>query len=94
MHLRAHVSTLVRKRESRHLRAVLVADPRSWPLHLRLSWNILREELSIAPQAARTFIARGLKAALESARRMNERTQAAELGRTGSDRSGHSGGLP
>ena len=65
MHLRAHVSTLVRKRESRHVRAVLVADPCSWPLHLRLPWNILREELSIAPQAARALIARALKAAHE-----------------------------
>jgi hypothetical protein len=79
MHLRAHVSTLVRKRESSHLRAVLVADPCSWPFHLRLPWNILREELSIAPQAARALIARGLKAAHESAWRMNERTQAAEV---------------
>jgi len=78
MQLRAHVSVLVRKRELNQPRAVLVADPRGWPLHLRLAWEILHSDLVVPTQTARILISRSLKAANECAVRMNERAQQAE----------------
>jgi hypothetical protein len=79
MHLRARVATLVHKREPNQLRTVLIAEPRRWPLHLRLAWVILRKELKIPAQLARTIVLEALNAAYECAQRMNKRTQAGEV---------------
>jgi hypothetical protein len=76
--LRAHVSTLIRKRWPNLLRVILVGDPRSWPPHLQLAWTALRESGLLARQV-RILVHNALTAGIECARRMNERTQAAEV---------------
>jgi hypothetical protein len=72
--LRAHVSTLIRKRWPNRLNAILVADANSWPLHLQLAWRILRES-GLSGQQARVLVHNSVIAGYECARRLNETAQ-------------------
>jgi hypothetical protein len=73
--LRAHVSTLIRKRRPNLLRAILAGD---LPPHLQLAWTILRE-LGLPARQTRFLLHKSAVAAYGCARRLNGRAQAAEV---------------
>jgi hypothetical protein len=69
MHLRAHVSTLIRVQSPNLIRGIVLGDPKTWPPHLQLAWAILKQ-LRLSDRKARIVLHNAGVAASDCSRSM------------------------
>src|ERR1043166_3813339 len=69
MHLRAHISPLIRVQSPTLIRAIVLGHPKTWSPHLQLAWTILRQ-LRLPNRKARILLHNAAVAGSDCSRNM------------------------